>query len=57
MDALPAGTDIKVFLEAQLEVVRCFIEESRDPSDEEWAALNDAMAAELIKLSNQANSA
>jgi hypothetical protein len=52
-----SGTEIKDFIEGQLVVVRRLIAENRDPSDEEWQALNDVVAGELIKLSKQADSA
>lgn len=53
-DLVKAGTDISQFLHAQMSLVRQMIAENRDPTQEEWDALNGAVDNELASLDAQA---
>jgi hypothetical protein len=52
-ELINAGTDISAFVAGELSRVKTMIAEGRDPTQEEWQAMNAAVAAELAQLNAQ----
>ena len=53
-DLVSAGTDLQSFVNNEMNRVRNMIAENRDPSQEEWDAMNAVVDSELDKLNKQA---
>jgi len=53
-DLAAAGTDIQHFVNNEMDRVRNMIAENRDPTHEEWDALNSVVDDELARLNAQA---
>ena len=53
-DLEAAGTDMSAFISGELSRVKAMIAENRDPTQEEWDALNATVASELARLNAQA---
>jgi hypothetical protein len=53
-DLVAAGTDIQSFVNNEMERVRTMIAENRDPTQEEWDAMNSVVDDEMAKLNAQA---
>jgi hypothetical protein len=53
-DLVSAGTDLAQFVNREMDRIRQMIAENRDPTQEEWDALNLAVDNEMSKLDAQA---
>jgi hypothetical protein len=53
-DLFQSGADVSAFVAGELSRVKTMIAENRDPTQEEWDALNATVANELAYLNAQA---